>query len=164
MELPFTAAAWLLPLVTPICLYVAFTDMREMRITNQSVIVLALVFVVVGPLLLSWDVYLWQLAHLPIFLVIGILLNAAGTMGAGDAKFIAAASPYIFLPDWRLLFALFAATLLAAFLAHRIAKHSPLRRVAPHWESWDQGKKFPMGLALGITLIGYLALGVYSGL
>ena len=137
--------------------------MREMRITNPTVMLLAALFVAIGPIALPWDLYLWQLLHLPIFLVVGILLNAAGVMGAGDAKFIAAASPYVMLADWRLALALFAATLLAAVVAHRAAKHSPLRRFAPHWASWDQGQKFPMGLALGFTLMAYLGLAVNSG-
>jgi len=53
---------------------------------------------------------------------------------------------------------LFAAVLLAAFATHRLARLSPLRRLAPGWASWDAGRKFPMGLALGPTLALYLAL------
>ena len=92
-----------------------------------------------------------------------IILNAAGALGAGDAKFIAAATPFIALGDLRLLMLLFMATLLAAVVAHKGAKYSPLRRLAPHWSSWEQGKKFPMGLALGPTLAIYLILGALYG-
>ena len=84
-------------------------------------------------------------------------------MGAGDAKFIAAAAPMIHLGDLRYLAALFAATILAAFVAHRIGKHTPLRRLAPDWISWDSGSRFPMGLALAGTLGIYLGLGVAYG-
>ena len=48
-------------------------------------------------------------------------------------------------------------------LAHRGAKISPLRNLAPHWESWERGKKFPMGLPLGMTLATYLVLGAIYG-
>ncbi|MGB7244858.1 MAG: prepilin peptidase [Sulfitobacter sp.] len=163
MTITAVSALWFLPFVVPICLYVAFTDLREMRITNQAVVVLAVVFVIVGIFALPFDVYLWRLAHLLIVLVVGIVLSAAGAMGAGDAKFAAAAAPYIALGDLRLLMALFAANLLAAFFTHRIAKHTPLRQIAPHWTSWEQGKKFPMGLALGTTLALYLILGAIYG-
>jgi prepilin peptidase CpaA len=156
-------ALWFLPFVLPICLYVAFTDMAEMRITNHAVILLALVFVVIGFFLFPFSEYLWHLAALLIVLVVGIILNAAGAMGAGDAKFAAAAAPFIALGDLRLLMALFAATLLAAVVSHKTIKHTPLRHLAPHWTSWEQGKRFPMGLALGPGLALYLILGALYG-
>lgn len=164
MAITASSAWWFLPFVVPLCFYVAFTDLARMKITNQAVVALALVFVVIGPFAMpSLDIYLWRLAQLAIMLILGILLNAVGAMGAGDAKFIAAAAPYIALPDLRLVMALLAASLLAAFVTHRIARASGLRNLAPHWTSWDQGKKFPMGLALGMALTLYLILGALKG-
>jgi prepilin peptidase CpaA len=163
MAISATHALWFLPFVLPICLYVAFTDMAQMRITNPAVVLLALVFVVLGIFLFPFPEYLWRLAALAIVLVVGIILNAAGALGAGDAKFIAAAAPFIALGDLRLVIALFMATLLAAAVAHRGAKYTPLRRLAPHWDSWERGKKFPMGLALGPALAIYLILGALYG-
>lgn len=163
MAFSATAALWFLPFLVPLCLYVAFTDLRSMRIANGTVVAIAAVFVLLGPLLLPFETYLWQLSHLAVVLVAGIALNAIGVMGAGDAKFAAAAAPYIALGDIKLLFAVYAAVLLAAFAAHRIAKHTSLRDIAPHWESWDQGRKFPMGLALGPTLTVYLILASMYG-
>lgn len=157
------AAAWLLPFALPICMYVAFTDLREMRITNQAVIVLALIFAVVGIFVFPLQTYLWALAHLAIVLVVGIVLNAGGVMGAGDAKFLAAAAPYIAVGDLNLILPLFAAVLLAAYGAHRLAKFTALRRLAPDWDSWEQGRKFPMGFALGPTLALYLGLAAAYG-
>lgn len=162
MAFSATAAAWFLPFVLPICLYVAFTDLAQMKITNPAVVALALVFVLLGILLLPFQLYLWQLAQLAIVLVLGIILNAAGAMGAGDAKFLAAAAPYIALGDIGMLTPIFAAVLLSAFAAHRIAKYSALRGMAPHWVSWDR-RKFPMGLALGPTLASYLGLAAIYG-
>lgn len=164
MAITASSAWWFLPFVLPLCFYVAFTDLSRMKITNQSVIALALVFVILGPFAMpDLETYLWRLAQLAIMLIVGILLNAIGAMGAGDAKFIAAAAPYVALPDLRLVMALLAASLLAAFVTHRIARASSLRTLAPHWASWDQGKKFPMGLALGMALALYLILGALKG-
>ncbi|GLT08121.1 prepilin peptidase [Sulfitobacter sp. PR48] len=163
MTISATDALWFLPFVLPICLYVAYTDMALMKITNKAVILLALIFVVLGFFLLPFDVYLWRLAALLIVLAVGVVLNAAGVLGAGDAKFAAAAAPYIALGDLRLLISLFMVTLLAAVVAHKGAKYSPLRRMAPEWVSWEQTKKFPMGLALGPTLAIYLILGALYG-
>tara|TARA_R110002049_G_scaffold23781_6_gene84626 strand:- start:10015 stop:10509 length:495 start_codon:yes stop_codon:yes gene_type:complete len=163
MAITATAALWFLPFVLPICLYVAFTDMAEMRITNQAVVALALVFIILGLFLLPFDTYLWRLLGMVIVLVAGIALNTVGAMGAGDAKFAAAAAPYVALGDLWVLLVLYMAVLLAAVAAHRGAKHSPLRRLAPDWKSWHVVKKFPMGLALGPTLAIYLIMGALYG-
>lgn len=163
MTITATSALWFLPFVLPICLYVMFTDMAQMRITNQAVVALILVFVAVGLFVLPFETYLWRLLGFVIVLIVGVVLNAAGAMGAGDSKFLAAGAPYVALGDLRLLMALFMAILLAAVVTHRTAKHTPLRRLAPDWVSWSHAKKFPMGLALGATLAVYLILGAKYG-
>ncbi|MEM8655231.1 MAG: prepilin peptidase [Pseudomonadota bacterium] len=164
MALSATVALWFLPLLVPLCLYVAYTDLAEMRITNPTVLTMAAVFAVLGFFLYPFDAYLWQLAQLAIVLVVGIILNAAGAMGAGDAKFLAAAAPYVALGDIRLIMALFAAVLLAAYAVHTLAKVTPLHSYAPNWASWHQeGRRFPMGFALGPTLAIYLGLAALYG-
>lgn len=163
MALTAYEAMWFFPFALPICLYVAFTDMAQMRITNQAVIALFVVFLVIGLIALPSETYLWRLLSLAIVLVAGIVLNAAGAMGAGDSKFAAAAAPFIAIGDLRLLMVVFAATLLAAVVTHRAVKYTALRQLAPHWDSWNRAKKFPMGLALGATLAIYLGLGIFQG-
>lgn len=163
MDILSSAAMWFLPFVLPLCLYTCYTDMRDMKITNKTVAALFLVFVVVGLIALPFDTYLWRYVHFGVALVAGIALNAAGVMGAGDSKFIAAAAPFIHLGDLRFVMVLYAATLLGAFAAHRVGKYTPLRKIAPDWKSWDTGSKFPMGLALGGTLAIYLGLGALYG-
>ncbi|MEM6372968.1 MAG: prepilin peptidase [Pseudomonadota bacterium] len=164
MALSAQVALWCLPFLVPLCLYVAYTDLARMRITNPTVLAMTGVFVVLGLFLYPLDVYLWQLAQLAIVLVVCMVLNAAGAMGAGDAKFLAAAAPYVAVGDLRLLMALFAAVLLAAYGAHRIARATSLRNMAPTWDSWStKGRKFPMGFALGPTLAIYLILAAVNG-
>lgn len=158
MALTASAALWYLPFVLPICLYVAYTDLRDMKIRNTAVLALAGLFLILGLITLPLPEYGWRLAQMLIVLIIGIVLNAAGALGAGDAKFIAAAAPFVPPADGVIVGMVFCATLLAAFLTHRIAKHSPLRRAAPHWESWERKGDFPMGLALGPAFAIYLAL------
>jgi prepilin peptidase CpaA len=163
MAIDAAFAAWLLLPVLPICLYVAYTDLAQMKIPNRAVLALGALFLLAGPFLLPFETYLWRLGTLLAVLVLGILFNAGGLLGAGDAKFIAAAAPYVAPPDLRLILMLFMATLLAAVATHRLVRHTPLRRLAPGWESWDRGRKFPMGLALGPCLALYLLLGALSG-
>ncbi len=163
MHITASSALWFLPFALPLCYMTALWDLRAMRIPNKIVLALFAVFVVIGLIALPFDEYLWRYAHFGIALLIGIALNAGGLVGAGDAKFAAAAAPFVALGDLHALSLVFAANLLAAWLTHRIAKHTALRRLVPDWESWDQGKKFPMGLALGATMVIYLGLGVAFG-
>lgn len=163
MFISASAALWFLPFVLPICIWVAWNDLRVMKIPNVAVLTLAAIFVVVGLIALPLDIYGWRLVHLVIVLLVGIVMNAAGLVGAGDAKFAAAAAPFIAIGDLQFLCMILAANLLAGFTAHRIAKHTGLRKLAPEWESWSRGKKFPMGLCLGGTLAIYLVLGAAYG-
>lgn len=158
-----SAALPLFILSLPICIWVAWSDMRAMRIPNTSVLALVAVFIVVAPFVMPLEQMGWQMLHLVVILLVGIVLNAAGLVGAGDAKFAAAAAPFIAFPDARFLIALFAACLLAGYATHRIAKFTPLRRLAPDWESWTRKRDFPMGLPLAATLSIYLLLGTLSG-
>ncbi|UXX85184.1 prepilin peptidase [Roseovarius pelagicus] len=163
MQITASSAMWFLPFVLPVCLWVAWSDLRVMKIPNLAVLALAAIFLIVGLIALPFDQYIWRLVQLIIVLLVGIVMNAAGLIGAGDAKFAAAAAPFIALGDLRLLCVILAANLLAGFTAHRIAKYTSLRQLAPEWESWSRGKKFPMGLCLGGTLAIYLVLGALYG-
>ena len=163
MLIEASAAALFAPFVLPICLWVCYTDMKGMRISNRAVLLLVAVFAVVGVFALPFEAYLWRYVHLLLVLIAGIALNAGGAMGAGDAKFAAAAAPILHIGDLRFVMALFAANLVAAFVTHRLAKHTALRRLAPDWESWSSGARFPMGMALGGTLALYLLAGIWFG-
>ncbi|WP_283966503.1 prepilin peptidase [Tritonibacter sp. AK171] len=162
MHFPPQAALWFLPCVLPLCYVVALTDLRSMRIPNWTVDTLALIYIFLGLLVMpTWADYGWQLLHLPAGIAIGYLFYASGLVGAGDAKFAGAAAPYVAFADLKLILIIFAAALLSGFLAHRLARHTPLRRLAPDWQSWNVGVKFPMGLCLGATLAIYLCLAAF---
>ena len=134
-----------------------------MKITNITVIALAAVFLIVGLIALPFPEYGARVVQMLVVLVIMFLFSTAGAMGAGDAKFIAVAAPFVHPGDLRIVVALMAAALLGAVATHRLAKYTRLRQIAPHWESWDRGKKFPMGLALAATLALYLILAIIFG-
>lgn len=163
LEITSWAAAWFFPVVLPICLWVIWSDLSSMRIPNKAVAALAIAFLLVGLVALPLAEYPWRLLHLLVVLVIGFAANAAGLMGAGDSKFLAAAAPYVARGDAVTVLMIFSASLLVCFATHRIAKHSPLRQLAPDWDSWDRGRKFPMGFSLGSTLVIYLIFGMVWG-
>lgn len=163
MEIDVSTALWFLPFAVPIGVWVAWNDMAFMKIPNKAVVALFGVFVVVGLFALPFQDYLWRFAQLAAVLALGFVLNLARAVGAGDAKFAAAMAPFVDPGDLRVMLVLFAAVLLAAFATHRAARAVPsLRRAFPTWESWTR-RDFPMGLALGGTLIFYVILGAVLG-
>lgn len=164
LDITSLSAAWFLPFVTPICLWVIWSDMKSMRIPNPAVLSLTGIFVVVGLFVLPiWPDYAVRLLALVLVLIVGFFANFAGLMGAGDSKFIAAAAPFVAPADWRVILFILMANLVAGYATHRLAKHTALRGLAPEWTSWDQHRKFPMGFALGATLMMYLIIGIVWG-
>lgn len=157
-----TTVLLLLPFALAIGIWVSWSDMKFMKIPNKAVLALLGVWLIVGllavaltPLPLKAWAFGWVFAAGA--LAAGFIANAAGLIGAGDAKYGAAMAPFFVGGDLRLILALFAACLLAAFAAHRLARAIPaFRRASPDWLSWSH-KDFPMGLALSGTLIFYLA-------
>lgn len=152
-----TFAIWALPLATLISMWVAWSDLARMKIPNKAVLALLVVFAVVGVLTLPLDVYAWRYAHFAVVLAVGFLMTITGVVGAGDAKFAAAMAPFVAVADGTAVAAIFAVTTIVAFILHRLARVSPLRKLAPNWESWERTRDFPMGLPLAVTLIIYLA-------
>lgn len=137
-------------------LWVMASDLKFMRIPNQAVLAQAAVWPVLGWLALPLDLWLWGFALMSIVLVVGFLLTVLAGIGAGDSKYAAAAAGLFAGGDLRLILGLFTACLLAAFVAHRIARALPaFRRAAPDWASWTHAK-FPMGLALVACVLFYL--------
>lgn len=157
------AAIALLPFATVIGVWVAWSDMKLMKIPNKTMIALLAVWLVVGlgtvalaglPLA-SWA---WGWALAAIVLVIGFVANALRLIGGGDAKFATAMAPFFVGADWRTVFILSATCLVGAFVAHRVARRIGfVRRATPDWVSWTS-RDFPMGLALAGTLIFHLLL------
>lgn len=158
-------AIWFLPAALPVCLWVAWTDMKYMKIPNRAVLTLTALFAVIGLVALPIDVYLVRWLQLGVVLAIGFVMATAGLVGAGDAKFAAAMAPFIAREDALFFAFLFTATLMAALVTHRVARRIPaLRRAFADWESWERGNDFPMGLALGGALAMYLALAGLGGI
>jgi prepilin peptidase CpaA len=159
--LTFVQALAFAPFVLAISVWVAWSDMATMKIPNKAVLALAGVWAVVGLLLVIFQslpltAWLWGFVLMTVFMVAGFVVNAAGLIGAGDAKFAAVMAPFFIGADPRLLMALLAACLLGAFAAHRIMRMIPaFRGATAAWASWTN-KKFPMGLTLAGMLVFYL--------
>lgn len=154
------ALAFLVP-VAPLALWICYTDMKYMKIRNGAVLALLAIFAVVGLAVLPLPVWAWRWVSFAVVLMIGFLLNAFAGVGAGDAKYAAAAAPFVVPAHATLVLPLFAAFLLGAFAAHRVIRRIPaVRRAAPDWVSWTRAD-FPMGLAISGTLVTYLLLAAF---
>ncbi len=153
--LPTPAALTFLPIAAAIGIWVSWSDMRSMKIPNYAVLALGAAYLITGPFVLPLATYGWGFVLCAVVLTAGFVLNAAGVLGAGDAKFAATMAPYFVLSDLRFVLGLFAACLLGAFAAHRLMRATPFRAAAPDWASWSN-PRFPMGLALSGMLIFYL--------
>ena len=148
----------------PICAWVVWSDLKTMKIPNRAVLALIAVFVVAGLIIMPLEAWLWRWVNFAVVLAIGFVLNAVANVGAGDAKFAAAAALFITTSHAGLVMPLFAAFLLAAFSTHRILRAIPaVVRATPDWVSWKR-KDFPMGLALVGTFITYMALMAFPNL
>ena len=155
---PPQAGLVFLLLVTPICIWVIYTDLKYMKIRNTAVMALVAIYAIAGPLVLPLDVWAWRLLHLVVVLAVGVFLNVVAHFGAGDAKVAAAAAPFFSASAAGLVIVLLAAFLLGAFAAHRIFRAIPaVRRMTPDWVSWTRAD-FPLGLALVGTLWTYLLI------
>lgn len=163
MAITSASALWFLPFAIPISIWVAWSDMKFMKIPNMAVLALLAVFMIVGLIALPLTEYPWRLLQLVVVLFVGFLLSAFGLIGAGDAKFAAAMAPFIAYPDALFLGYLLIAIIAAALVTHRLFQRSKtFRKLTPDWKSWEN-KDFPMGYALGGTLVIYLALGTIYG-
>ncbi len=148
----------------PICAWVCWSDLKTMKIPNMAVMALVAVWLVVGVIVFPFEAWAWRWLNLGAVLAIGILLNAIAHVGAGDAKFAAAAAPFVSVSHLPVVLPLFAAFLLGAFAAHRILRAIPaVRAMTPDWVSWKR-RDFPMGLALVGTFITYLVLMAFPAL
>ncbi|MEO0990715.1 MAG: prepilin peptidase [Pseudomonadota bacterium] len=153
-----------LPFVAPICLWVAFSDMKLMKIPNLAVVALLLVYVIVGPFALPFGDYAWRYLNIVVILLFGFLLNQGGLIGAGDAKFAAAMAPFVSAAMVTNLVFIFAAVLIGAYATHRMFRAIPaVRNGFSDWKSWEN-PKFPMGLALAGCLFLYLSVVAWYGL
>ncbi|RZW00918.1 MAG: hypothetical protein EX266_13525 [Rhodobacteraceae bacterium] len=159
MTIDWATAAWFLPFVLPITIWVSWSDMATMKIPNKAVLALLIVFAVIGLIALPFGEYLWRWSHFAVILIISFVLSSLGLMGAGDAKYMSAMAPFIALRDAYPFMFLLGATVIVAFVIHRAARASSLRQRYPDWESWTR-KEFPMGFALAPALLFYLLIGL----
>lgn len=149
---------WFFIALIPICLIVAKNDLKFMKIPNWTVLTMVGLFIVLGFLVLPFDVYYWRFVGLAVTLVVGFLLSMAKLMGAGDAKFMAAAALFIAPADAGTVIIILALMGPITLLFHRLAGSFYMKQNHPDWESFQRTREFPWGLPLTATLLIYLGM------
>lgn len=151
-------AMFFFPFALVIGAWVAWTDMSQMKIRNQAVLALLAVWAGPGLIVLTWQVWAWGLAIAFAVMLVGILGMVLRLFGGGDAKFVAAMTPYFTQDNLRDTLFLAVVVMLAAFVLHRAWRAVPaLRNLTPGWESWKR-REFPLGLALAGILVFHLGM------
>ena len=129
---------WLLLPSLPVALWVAYTDLSRMEITNKSVLVMFGVFLVFGLFALPFETYLWRLLQAVVVLAIGFVINMLRLVGGGDAKYAAAIAPFFAASHFNIVLLTFAAMLVGGWVSHRILMRIPaVVRATPNWVSWE---------------------------
>lgn len=144
----------------PFALWATYSDLRYMKITNISVLIMTVVFLVVGVIFLPFDVFLWRIVGGLIVLAIGFILFAMNSMGGGDAKFGAAMALFVDHDEiLEFIFILALVTLVAVVSHYIVGKFKFARPITSVWKSWTNGnRKFALGYGMGSALLYYLTL------
>ncbi|MGL4237935.1 A24 family peptidase [Tabrizicola sp.] len=157
-----TDAMILLVPVLPIAIWAAMSDLKRMKIPNNSVIAMAAVWPLLGWFLVPWTAWLWGFAIMAAVFVAGFLLYLTGTFGAGDAKFAAAMAGVFVGGNIGEIMLIIFVCMVGALLLHRILRSlSFVRNATPDWVSWTQRRYFPFGLALSAIVVFYLIAAIW---
>lgn len=144
----------------PFAVWATYSDLRYMKITNISVLIMTAVFLVVGAIFLPFDIFLWRVVGGLIVLAIGIILFALRSMGGGDAKFGAAMALFVDHDEiLEFIFILALVTLVAVVSHYIVGKLKFASPITGVWKSWKNAeRKFALGYGMGGALLYYLTL------
>lgn len=143
-------------LTLPICIWAAWSDLKFLKIPNILSVVLALLFIILGPFVLPFDDYVGRIIVGLIALAVGFLIHFTGLVGGGDLKLIAAMLPFIAREDLVAFAFVVSIMTLAGVAAHRTI--GKLGYAPEGWKSWEGHRKYPFGYSLAGAFIFYLGI------
>jgi prepilin peptidase CpaA len=151
--------------ITPLMLYVIYSDLKTMKIPNKAVLAVFAVFLATASWGLPFDTFLWRLLAGLIAFVIGyfVYMASGGNIGGGDVKLLAALVPFVPLDGVLFVLGVFALSSLALILFHQAVRIG-FRKRTTGWKTFDQAVYVPLGVALGFTMILFLGMDLYGRL
>jgi prepilin peptidase CpaA len=145
---------WILVLTAATLFWVALTDLREFRVRNELVAILAGLYVVHALLSGGWATVPWNLAFALLMLAGGTYAYSLQQIGGGDLKLLTVAflwtGPWLALPFVVLLLVFTIIYYLAARLGFATAQRT------------SAGLRIPLAPSLAGALIGVFALGLIA--
>ena len=141
------------------CLYAAWSDLRRMTIPNTVVLACLGLYVVLGPMVLPFEAFLWRFVPALPVLVAGFRLHLTCQFGAGDAKFATVLVLFVAPHELTTVIWIYAIlSLLSVGVLFAIRRAAPAMAAASSMKSLNSGRAFPLGLPLALTIMVYLAL------
>ncbi len=148
----------LLPAI-PIGIWVAWSDMKFMRIPNVACFALFISFLILAPLIYDFHQYGFRIAQGLVVLFFGFFATGIGLVGGGDSKFAAAMAPFIALENiFPFIFLIGILSLISVGLHKLIGITPGLKNHIKDWDSWNEHGMFPFGVTLAASLIAHLVL------
>ena len=145
---------WILVLTAATLFWVALTDLREFKVRNEFVAILAGLFVAHALASGAWVSMQWNFAFALLMLAGGAYAYSLQQIGGGDLKLLAVAflwtGPWFAAPFVILLLIFTGAYYVAAKLGFAVAKQTAA------------GLRIPLAPPLAGALIGVLALGLMA--
>lgn len=152
----------LLPAV-PICIWVAWSDMKFMRIPNVACYALFISFLVLAPLIFDLNEYGFRIIQGILVLIGGFFATSIGLVGGGDSKFAAAMAPFIALSEIFPFIFIIGIMSFISIALHKLVGVTPgLKNLIKDWDSWNAHGMFPFGITLAGSLIAYLLLNIWQ--
>ena len=148
----------LIPAV-PISIWVAWSDMKFMRIPNVACFALFISFLIIAPLTYDLPEYGFRIAQGLCVLVLGFFATSVGLVGGGDSKFAAAMAPFIAIAHIYPFVFLIGILSIVSVVLHKLVGVTPgLKNLINDWDSWNAHGMFPFGIVLAASLVIYLSL------
>lgn len=145
-------SVWILVLTAVTLFWVALTDLREFKVRNELVLILAGLYVVYALFSGAWASMQWNFAFALLMFAAGLYAYSLHHIGGGDLKLLTVAflwtGPWLAAP-FVILLLLFT---LAYYLAARLGFAAARRTSA--------GLRIPLAPCLAGALIGVFALGL----
>ena len=149
-----TLSLWILVLTAATLFWVALTDLREFKVRNEFVAILAGLFVAHALSSGAWVSMQWNFAFALLMLAGGAYAYSLQQIGGGDLKLLAVAflwtGPWFAAPLVILLLIFIGAYYVAAKFGFAVAKQTAA------------GLRIPLAPSLAGALIGVLALGLIA--
>ncbi|MEL6576392.1 MAG: prepilin peptidase [Pseudomonadota bacterium] len=160
--------------LTPILLYIMYSDVKDGRIPNIACLMVVVVFLATGSWGLPLETFLWRIGHLVIafFIGWGIFTIAGNVVGGGDIKILIALVPFVPGPYIGTAMVIWSGCALISVVLFLILRQVMKRRDTP-FISLNQadakgvkrlGKLWlPVGFSISMAMFIYLGLVLAHG-